>query len=380
MPVKDTGATATDDEDVPVPVFSVSEGFILPIVLGTNAVLQVPLAYLMPQSPIRFVPLILQLSFMAVIVYRSSETARDHRYQTPVQNVLRAVLGSVLLGFAEVALVGAIWDRVRAMEDEHATMWVLVRLCGFAAVTLIQSVFTYGLCSISDYMFHRFIWHAHWAKEPLSWFMCALRRQYVQHYMAHHRHCHDHETVARMADLMPNTPTEEKKLAIEQSSSLGPDDMFPLWCSNHGLSVGVENDPERVPFWLKWVCRTHTALMYLMLPSGTVGLIQALNGSPFGWLRHSASSAMMLYITYHHDKFHCDAERREHWAQERYASPCSVVERIVCGIGRMFWLSNEMERVTEDHKKHHHCPEHREEHYGLLPYGFYFIYTMWQSW
>jgi len=229
-------------------------------------------------------------------------------------------------------------------------------------------------------MFHRFVWHAHWAKKTTSLLFRSVRRHYVQHYLGHHKHTHDPETRVNMAEMSDQPMSKARRHAIEASSSLSSGDVAVLWCSNHGLTVGAEGD-ERVSFSMKWGCRLHTALMLLTMPSGSSLLMNASHGSSLGMLLHLAAISFVLYITFHHDKYHADEEKRTQWAETRYEPSCgSVVERVINSIGRALWLSDEMNLITEDHLKHHHCPENREEHYGLVPFGRFFIFPVWQSW
>jgi len=167
---------------------------------------------------------------------------------------------------------------------------------------------------------------------------------------------------------------------IEHASSKTLDDQHVLWCSNHGLTVGTEVD-ERVNSSMKWGCRLHTATMFLAMPCGTLAIMNALCGSLLGVLLHCASSAFTLYLTFHHDKYHCNAAERQKWAASRYGrSGGPFIDRLVNAIGSTLWLCDGMNQVTAEHKHHHFRPEHREEYYGLVPYGRVFVYPMWQSW
>lgn len=341
----------------------------------------VVLATTRPQSAaFCFVPLLGQLSVMSVFVYRSSQTARDVRYQTPTKNVLRAVVGSIFLGAAEVVTVRAVWECLFKFDRLESVADLFACVLGAVALASTRVLFTYAACAVSDYMFHRFVWHAHWTQGTTSVVFRSVWRQYVQHYLGHHRHVHDPETSAKMSKLDEKPMSDARKLAIEHASSKSLDDQHVLWCSNHGLTVGIEGD-ERVNVRMKWGCRLHTATMFLAMPGGSLAIISAIYGSLFGTMLHCTSSALTLYLTFHHDKYHCNAAERRQWAASRYdPSRGRLVDRLVGSTGSALWLCGGMDQVTSEHKMHHLRPEHREEYYGLVPYGRFFVYLFWQSW
>jgi hypothetical protein len=288
-------------------------------------------------------------------------------------NVLRATIGSLLLSGAEVVVV----QKVGSFTFPGS----MSRIFALATLGLARIFLGYATCAISDYMFHRFVWHAHWAMKPTSLLFRAVRRHYIQHYVAHHKHCHDSATVARMAQLHAKPMSDTKKLEIETNPKLTMEDVYVLQCSNHGLSVGAEND-KRVVLG-KWGCRLHTALMFLTMPSGTATFVNVINGSLFGVLVHCSWVVFVVYLTFHHDKYHAEVEVTKEWAATRYASNLSddsFIERAVGYCLRSMWMSKEMDRTIQDHEKHHHSPKHCEEFFGLVPFSRFFVYPMWQSW
>jgi len=315
-----------------------------------------------------------QLGVMSTLVYRSSKTSHDSRYRAPVMNVLRAALGSLLLSCVEVALVQGVRGYLVVRLGGEANLWALL------ISVAIHFFFGYAMCALSDYMFHRFVWHAHWASAATSVLFRAVRRHYAQHYLAHHNHSADSETSANMAKLDDKPMSDVRKLRIETDKASSMEDVYVMWCSNHGLTVGVEND-ERVTFASKWGCRLHTGMMYLAMPCGTAALVNAICGSAFGALVHCAFIAFPIYITYHHDKYHAELETRREWVESWHdVSHCSFIKRAFRSVCRSMWLSDEMDRIISDHQKHHHGHEHREEFYGLVPYSRFFVYPVWQSW
>lgn len=319
-------------------------------------------------------PLCAQLTIMSTIVYLSSNTARDIRYRAPLANVLRTIIGSLLLSGAEVALVQKMWSYV-SWDSMSSSIFAL------ASLALVRVLFGYAMCAISDYMFHRFVWHAHWAMKPTSLLFRAVRRHYVQHYVGHHKHCHDSDTAARMAQLHEKPMSDAKKLEIETNPRLTLEDVYVLQCSNHGLSVGAEDDARVVLG--KWGCRLHTALMFLTMPSGTAVFVNVMYGSLLGVLVHCSLVGFLLYLTFHHDKYHAEVAMTREWAGTQYASgrgAGSVVARAVGRCLRSMWMSGEMDRTIRDHEKHHHCAKHCEEFFGLAPYSRFFVYPMWHSW
>lgn len=350
------------------------KAWVLPLVLGSL----VALAVSIPHS--QQLPLLGQLIIMGSLVYQSSKTARDIRYRTPALNVMRAIFGSIFIVVAEVTTIQMAWSYYFSFKRPCCIVSLIAALIGAVGLILVEFLFTYATCALTDYMFHRFVWHAHWAKSHTSLLFRAVHRHYVQHYLAHHHHVHHAETRSNLAKLSPSPMGSARKHAIEGGSSVSVQDVNVLWCSNHGLTVGVEDDP-RVTFSMKWGCRLHTALMCLAMPCGTAVIINAIQGSFIGMLRHCISIAFILYITFHHDKYHADVEQRNQWVDRRYKpSHTSCAQRAISIIGKALWLSEGMSRVTQEHIKHHHSPEHRDEYYGLVPYGSFFIYPVWQSW
>lgn len=302
--------------------------------------------------PFAMVAIVVQLTIMGCIVFWSSAHARvPLRDRTPWANVLRAVAGS--LGAAALEL-GVGWAIGRASN-------------GLCVLGLLSSVcfFTYVSAALSDYMFHRFVWHAHWASTThgVSVLFKAVRRHYVQHFLGHHTHSRHPHTVKAMRAHHAQPMTSKRKRVIEQSMPVR-EDVDVLHCSNHGFTVGA----SAVPLFHRWGCLLHTPLMLLSMPAGTAALLQLGAGRAAGLL-HLVACTFPLYLTVHHDIYHADPEQRQKWGATWRWAPL-----------RWLWTSSEMGRMIDEHLQHHHSDAHRERHFGLMPFGRYFIFPVWQSW
>jgi len=279
--------------------------------------------------------LAMQLAIMSTLVWKSSVSSKAPG--GPFANVLRCTLGSLLLGFFEAAAVILCKDSMVYQLAVHLF---------FAFVT----------SSISDYMMHRFVWHAHWCREPTSIFWSSIRVQYVQHYLAHHQHASDTETIMRMQELHAD-PMKNKQSVAEQF--VDRSDHFALDCSDHGYTV-------------KGLCRIGTLLLNMALPTGTCMIISCIRQwSPIGIAVHFLANLFPLYLTIHHDKYHCSRKARllradTFWWGERW-----------------FWKSRGLDTMVKEHLVHHTnwcIQKYGERFFGLVPGGRCFIYAMWQTW
>jgi hypothetical protein len=281
-----------------------------------------------------------QLSIMSCIVGRSSSTCLDFRLRTPMANVARIVIGSLSVCVLETAVV----QRVSP-----------------AAALAYSSLCAWVTCALSDYCFHRFIWHAHWARQPCGLFFQAIHNQYVQHYVGHHTHSLHPPSRNRMHALEPSPMSSTKRLEIERG--MHADDVFALECSDHGFTVGTG-----LSFLHMWACRWHTSMMFLAMPTGTVVLWNIMMGSFGSALLHACAVSYPLWLTVHHDKYHAAPAKRKAWAAEQ----CTALER-------WFWACGGMDTVTREHHRHH-CADGRERYFGLVPGGWFAIYPIWQAW
>ena len=90
--------------------------------------------------------LAVQLSLMATLVWRSSLTETS----APAPNTLRAVVGSLVLAGGEATVLRAHYHQPSAMDTWTVRMFPIA----------VHMATAYAAMAISDYMFHRFIWHA----------------------------------------------------------------------------------------------------------------------------------------------------------------------------------------------------------------------------
>jgi len=226
-----------------------------------------------------------QLSLMATLVWRSSHTKPN----APALNTLRAVVGSLALAGGEMVVLRAYYNQPSVKDTWAARIFPIS----------VHMTTAYAAMAISDYMFHRFIWHAHWSKTAGS-FWRSVYLHYLQHYLAHHKHSLDEQAIPKMRALERDPRRPSRRAEIEASFA-GQDELDALACSAHGFTV---ND----------FCRLSTVLLQLALPSGTCIVANAMSQSGLGVGIHAALLLFPLYLVVHHDKYHCTAEVRHKWA------------------------------------------------------------------
>jgi len=282
--------------------------------------------------------LAVQLSLMATLVWRSSLTETS----APAPNTLRAVVGSLVLAGGEATVLRAHYHQPSAMDTWTVRMFPIA----------VHMATAYAAMAISDYMFHkmfhRFIWHAHWAKTTGS-FWRSVYLHYLQHYLAHHKHSLDKRAIPKMRAL-EREPRHPRRKAEIEAAFAGQDELDALACSNHGFTVNA-------------YCRLSTLVMQLTLPSGTCIVVNAMSQSGAGICIHAAWLLFPLYLVVHHDKYHCTAEARHQWANTEARN---FVERA-------FWNMAELDVICEEHLEHHHGVAKHGELFGLVPWGRFFI-------
>lgn len=294
-------------------------------------------AYIIPS--VGLVMVAVQLCLMATLVWR--QTSSMTKPQAPVLNTLRAIFGSLVLAGGEAILL-------RAIDTNGALLSPVAVHMGVA----------YAAMAISDYMFHRFIWHAHWTKTHRgSHFWRTVYLHYLQHYLAHHKHSLEKSTIPKMRALESSPLRPARKAEIEASFTTN-DELDTLACSNHGFTVSD-------------FCRLSTVTMQLALPSGTCIVADAMSQRETGVVIHVAWLLLPLYLVIHHDKYHCTSEARHKWADMKARN---FVERT-------FWKLSEVDVVCKEHLEHHHgVARHGERFFGLVPWGRFFIYPVFQTW
>jgi hypothetical protein len=148
--------------------------------------------------------LVVQVLVMAVLVLRGvNDEARSHRC-TKSAAVGRAsvVSARILAGIAVFAAVEGV------MADAAGAV---------GAAAAIHLVFAFGGAVMSDYVCHRFIWHAAWSMRSAEgswdrWMWTFVRGHHVQHYIGHHKHTQHPKADAAMRALQP-VPLEIKEAA-----------------------------------------------------------------------------------------------------------------------------------------------------------------------
>ena len=163
-------------------------------------------AFVLPAN-IAYIPLIIQIGIMSTIVYRTSYSSTDIWYE-PVVNVCRRVFGSLLLSLFEISCLN------------------VIKKYGILSKIIVHTLFAYATLSISDYMFLRFIWHAHWAPES-SIIWSSIYSHYVQHYRAHRTHAAEPNTIKNMLKLNGNVT--DITYQLEGVVNLGITDSADVW-------------------------------------------------------------------------------------------------------------------------------------------------------
>ena len=174
------------------------------------------------------------------VVFRSTSSEQQRRQRSrddirihdPSLNLLRSLVGTALLAAVHVGLS------------------ISLSTGSAYAFKLAWHIFIcYWTVVVSEYMVHRFIWHAHWARyrQDAPRLFSHLHFHYIQHYLAHHKHAVDPETKARMEDgqLFDPHDAEKKRMIGKQFESQAGDLVKRrfmarlLSCSNHGFTIGT---------------------------------------------------------------------------------------------------------------------------------------------
>ena len=307
-------------------------------------------------TPFGIFALALQLQIQSFVVYRStcSEQQRRRRKRdvlrlhNPALNVLRSVAGTIVVAAVDVGVSVRLADRPFPLK-------------------LAWHVFaSYWIVALSEYMVHRFIWHAHWTRHRgVPRLFSHLQFHYIHHYLAHHDHAGDPATRARMERGQDDPLDAERKRAIKTRETRTGDGAtrrfvaYSLACSNHGFTIGTVE------------CRVSTASLYLLCPSGFAFLAHAVRGDELGAAAHALSTVLPLWMAIEHRAFHAGREALLRWAKGRRT-----------WIERMFWSSEAMARKVEEHQMHHYATrEHGEIAFcGALPFGHLVVFPMWQTW
>merc|ERR1719204_1939710 len=83
-------------------------------------------------------------------------------------------------------------------------------------VLLVRFLLVYAQTSISLYMYHRFIFHAHWSAKTKGfdrWLFDLVRANYWMHYFEHHAVSRNPASSAKLAKLEKVSLTDEEVVA-----------------------------------------------------------------------------------------------------------------------------------------------------------------------
>jgi|GEM_PF-3750482 len=274
-------------------------------------------------TPILGFSLFFQLLAMNTVVFRSSKSKK-------ISNAIRCSLFGCVIGLGHVFVATQI-----------SIPFLPTLMHCFLALLTVQ---------VSDYCFHRFLWHAHWTKklnkiERILW--NPLRVHTIHHFNGHHRHYQNKEQKERM--LRQEHVHHSAKDKVEHQYKDDVTAMYALRCSDHGVTMyGFE-------------CVGSFTIGYFCLPTGTSIIIQFLLLSsgelllPLGVMIQMAVVSIPVFLNMNHAFYHSTPEARYR------ASQGTMLKK--------FWNSREMNRLAKDHDLHHR----KGERYGVVPYYRYIV-------
>uniref|UniRef100_A0A7S2K5M5 Fatty acid desaturase domain-containing protein n=1 Tax=Zooxanthella nutricula TaxID=1333877 RepID=A0A7S2K5M5_9DINO len=210
---------------------------------------------------------------------------------------------------------------------------------------------TYAQVCISLYMYHRFVFHAHWSLRTrgLDRFLWDfLRANYIMHYFEHHQVSRTKGEMEKLAKLQKVTLTQ-----AEASVKYKDDWLLQEFVKYSDRGITVKSLPGFIGAFI----------FFLILPTGTLALLRYARGDVLGATIHLVGAGLgMLQTMVHHDKYHADAE-----ALEAYA--------LTSRLGWL-WRSAEMRRVVHEHKLHHELGN-QNRYFSMVPFDCFFIYPLW---
>ena len=304
--------------------------------------------------------LVVQQALQSYIVYKSTVCEQQHPRERGRRdpmlthdlhvNMLRSVAGTLLLALIDESLL------------THMTN-VLEKTSYLAAMKLVWCCFIgYWTTVVSEYMVHRFIWHAHWMRDryKIARIFSHAHYHYIHHYLAHHKHAMDPDTKARMLEgsAEPHNPDKKKSFEQQHEEQSGSSALVSLDCSNHGYTIRT------------WQCKFSTITLYFLCPTGFSVIMHLMYRDWVSASAHLVMSTLGVYMAIHHHAYHSSREARLRWANGR-----------MC-FERWYWTSDAVNRKAEEHKKHHYSiAEHGDiEFCGVLPYGHFVLFPIWQMW
>jgi hypothetical protein len=261
-----------------------------------------------------------QAFLMSTLVYRQTSQASD---------VLRCLGACAVLGSVELLL-----DQVHPLVG-----------LPLLAITL------YAQVCISLYMYHRFVFHAHWSirTQGLDRFLWAfLRGQYIQHYFEHHQVAKAEEAVQKLAKL------EKVSLTRAELQEKYKGD----WLLQNFVDYTDRGITIRHPAGV-----FGAFLFFFILPSGPLASLSYALGHAITAVLHLLGVVWGMWQTMvNHDKYHADTETLDGYASTSYFG--------------WLWTSAEMKRIIHEHKLHHESGN-RNRYFSMMPFDSFFIYPLW---
>lgn len=263
----------------------------------------------------------------------------------PVQVLLMSLL--VYKQKTRISDVLKCWGACCFLASAESLLRFLHPLVGLPLLWVV----VYAQVSISLYMYHRFIFHAHWSARTQGferWLWDMVRANYTMHYFEHHQISHTKEDAQKLAKL------ERVSLTPEQIEHKYNGDWLLqnfVHYTNRGITI-------EGPVGL-----LGAFMFFSILPTGTLCVLSYARGDVLSCALHLAGSALGMYQTMvQHDKYHADAETLEEFASKSW-----------CG---WLWKSAEMTRIIHEHKLHHDGKNH-DRYFSMLPFDCFFIYLLW---
>ena len=313
--------------------------------------------------------LLAQLLAMAVLVLRgvhdeartSNRAAAASCVNVPAATAMaRIIAGIALFAAAEGILADAV---------------------GTAAAA-VHLVFAFGGAVMSDYVCHRFIWHARWSLRAAEgswdrWMWTFVRGHHIQHYIGHHKHAQNPEADAAMRSLQPvprtiKAATEAPwandalaKLALSAcvahpSESIGPlANGYMGFADTHRCCRRRYRSDHGMTIKSKFGALAYL-VGYIMLPSATLILTQIHGDRPLGAGLHLAACVIPMCCLMRHDMIHSEPHiRKENASKELFG---------------WLWRSREWDRLSAGHMRHHFDPKAHNRFFSLVPFGHVFLW------
>jgi hypothetical protein len=196
----------------------------------------------------------------------------------------------------------------------------------------------YALTVHADFLIHRNIWHGRWRlvhEGPFKW---LLYPHFIHHWKAHHRHAAVWRSLLETGGHVPPAAHSVMEERYMRDWSV----QYGLRCTHHGITIiGLE-------------CVLHYLALFVFTPQPYVAAALWFAVGPAAGIPAAAMPLCAVFTQICHSYYHMSPEAAE--------------ERAPKGL-RWVVRSKEFCRLAREHKAHHYNPTHRDDYYGVLPFG-----------